>query len=196
MNGETEIFSLLNMGGGYLTAKTAREHGISNTVLRRMAERGQIERAAHGLYIGTDVMPDAFFLTQYRCPKGVFSHETALYLHDLCDRLPLRLSLTIPSGIGSRVLKDDDLQFFYCKPEFAGLNTERLRTPSGAEVVVYDKERTLCDCLRHMDRLDRDLVLSAVKLYMASPERDNVKLLRVAETFKMRGEVRRYMEVL
>jgi predicted transcriptional regulator of viral defense system len=196
MNGESEVLRLLEAGGGYLTAKDARERGVPNTVLRRMAERGLIERAAHGLYIGADIIPDVFALAQYRCPKGVFSHETALYLHDLCDRSPLRLSMTIPSGSGSRVLKDGDLWFFYCKPELAGLHTERLRTPSGLDVVAYDIERTLCDCLRRIDRLDRDLVLTALKMYMASPERDNVKLLRRAEALKMRGDIRKYMEVL
>lgn len=195
-NGENQVLQLLEENNGYLTAKKAREHGVSNTLLRRMAERGQIDRAAHGLYVGTDIMPDAFILAQYRCPKGVFSHETALYLHDLCDRTPIRLTMTIPSGSGSRVLKNEDLQFFYCKPRFINQYTELIQTPSGVEVVAYDKERTLCDCLRQIDKLDRDLVLSAIKQYMASSERDNAKLLACAETFKIRKEIRNYMEVL
>ncbi|MDR3238077.1 MAG: type IV toxin-antitoxin system AbiEi family antitoxin domain-containing protein [Spirochaetia bacterium] len=196
MNGENEVLRLLEENNDYLSAKEAREHGVSNTILRRMAERGQIERAAHGLYIGVNVVPDAFALAQYRCPKGVFSHETALFLHDLCDRSPLRLTMTIPSGSGSRVLKDGDLQFFYCKPELINLYTESMQTPLGAEVIVYDKERTLCDCLRHIGKLEKDLVLSALKQYMTSSERNNAKLLRTAELFKIRDEVRKYMEVL
>ncbi|MDR0842806.1 MAG: type IV toxin-antitoxin system AbiEi family antitoxin domain-containing protein [Acidobacteriota bacterium] len=196
MSGENEVQRLLEERNGYLTAKEAREHGVSNTVLRRMTERGQIERISHGLYVGADVIPDAFMLAQYRCPKGIFSHETALFLHDLCDRSPFRLTMTIPSGSGSRILKEKDFQFFYCKPELINLYIETVQTPSGVTVSAYDKERTLCDCLRQIDKLDRDLVLSAVKQYMASPERDNAKLLRCAEVFKIRAGIRSYMEVL
>jgi predicted transcriptional regulator of viral defense system len=99
----TEILlALLDEHGGYFTAKDARENGIDNKTLQRTVKRGLIERVAHGLYVGSDILPDPFFVAQYRCPKGIFSHETALFLHDLCDRVPLRLAMTIPSGWNSQ----------------------------------------------------------------------------------------------
>ena len=112
MDNKSEVLQLLEENGGYLTAKKARVKNVPNLVLYRMAEQGKIERAAHGLYLSSDVIPDSFMIAQYSCPKGVFSHETALYLHNLCDRLPTRLTMTIPSGSGSRFLKDNILKFF------------------------------------------------------------------------------------
>jgi predicted transcriptional regulator of viral defense system len=196
MIGDERVLRLLEEGNGYMTAKQAREQGVHNTTLRRMVEQGQIERVAHGLYVSAETMPDAFVVAQYRCPKGVFSHETALFLQDLCDRTPLRLSLTIPSGSGSRVLTDDEYQFFYCKPKLMDFGAMSIKTPSDVEVIAYDKERTLCDCLRQIEKLDRDLVLSALKEYMVSSDRDNAKLIRCAEVFKIRDDVRKYLEVL
>ena len=190
------ILSLLDEHIGYLTTKAAREQGVDNKSLQRMTDRGLIEHAAHGLYIGADIIPDPFFVTQYRCPKGIFSHETALFLHDLCDRVPLRLTMTIPSGWNSQLLTDDNLLFFYCKPSLIGLGIVETQTPSGLKVNVYDRERTLCDCLRSRDKMDMDLVLSALKQYMKSSANDNVRLLEYAATFKIRDTVRRYIEVL
>lgn len=196
MDATENVFALLKQNRGYLTSKEARENGVKNKTLQRMAERGLIERVAHGLYIGTDIFPDTFFVTQYRCPRGVFSHETALFLHDLSDRNPLRLMMTIPSGWNSPLLTDENIIFYYSGPERMRLGICETETTSGVKVRAYDIERTLCDCLRSIDKLDRDLVLTALKRYMKDPSDDKVKLLEYATVLKIRDTVYRYMEVL
>jgi predicted transcriptional regulator of viral defense system len=196
MNATETINALINQNGGYLTSKEARKNGVENKTLQRMAERGLIERVAHGLYIGADVFPDPFFIAQYRCPKGVLSHETALFLHDLSDRVPLKLMMTIPSGWNTPMLTDEDITFFYSRPKLMGLGVRETETPSGVKVKAYDAERTLCDCLRHIDRLDRDLVITGLKRYVKSREKDSAKLLEYAAGLKIRDMVYRYLEVL
>ena len=196
MNVTDKVHELLKERGGYLTTREARENGVTNKALQRMADRGQIERAAHGLYIGTDVFPDPFFVAQFRCPKGVFSNETALFLHDLSDRTPIRLMMTIPSGWNTKMLTDDSILFFYCSPKKMGLGVFEIKTPSGMKVRVFDAERTLCDCLKNIDRLDRDLILTALKRYIKGGNRDSAKLLEYAAELKIRDMVYRYLEVL
>jgi predicted transcriptional regulator of viral defense system len=190
------VYALLKQRGGYLTSKEARENGVKNKILQRMAERGLIERAAYGLYIGADIFPDPFFIAQYRCPKGVFSHETALFLHGLSDRTPLRLMMTIPSGWNTQLLTDETMLFFYSGLKKMAFGLCEIKTPSGMKVKVYDIERTLCDCLRNIDKLDRDLVLTALKRYLKTTERDTAKLLEYATVLKIHDMVYRYLEVL
>lgn len=190
------VYALLKQNGGYLTSKKARENGIENKMLQRMTERGLIERAAHGLYIGVDIFPDPFFIAQYRCPKGVFSNETALFLHGFSDRTPINLMMTIPSGWNTPLLTDDSILFFYSRPKKMELGICEVKTTSGMKVRAYDIERTLCDCLRNIDKLDRDLVITALKRYVKSAEKDNAKLLEYASTLKIRDIVYRYLEVL
>jgi predicted transcriptional regulator of viral defense system len=196
MSQEEIALGLLKNSNGYLTAKAAGENGVGPPTLKRMAERGVIERAAHGLYVREDILPDPFYVAQYRCPQGVFSHETALFFHGLSDRNPLRLMMTIPSGWNTRLLSSDDILFFYSKPENARLGVVEAITPYGLAVAVYDAERTLCDCLRSLDKLDKDLVLTAIKRYMKDSAGDKARLLEYASLFKIRDVVLRYMEVL
>jgi predicted transcriptional regulator of viral defense system len=192
-----EIVNLvMEQHGGYITSKEAHSNGVDNKTLHRMASSGLIERLARGLYVSADIFPDSFYIAQYRCPKGVFSHETSLFLHDYSDRDPLRLMMTIPSGWNSKLLNDENMLFFYSEPERMRFGVCEIKTPSGMNVYVYDIERTLCDCLRNIDRLDRDLVLSALKQYTKQKKRDNAKLLDYATTLKIRNVVYRYLEVL
>ena len=191
-----KVYTLLEQHNGYLTSKDAKRNGVTNKTLQRMMGRGLIERVTHGLYIASDVFPDPFFVAQHRCPKGIFSHETALFLHDLSDRNPIRLMMTIPSGWNSKLLTDENMLFFYSRPKRMELGICEVQTQSGATVRAYNIERTLCDCLQNIDKLDRDLVLVALKRYMGSEKRDSAKILEYASALKIRDMIYRYLEVL
>ncbi len=72
--------------------------------------------------------------------------------------------MTIPSGYNTTLLKDKvSYRFFYCKPELHSIGIMMIQSPYGNDLRVYDKERTLCDCIKRKNILDSDLVLSAVK---------------------------------
>jgi predicted transcriptional regulator of viral defense system len=197
VKGKDKINDILKTNNGILTAKDARLAGIDNKELQRMTGAGLLERISRGLYISASDMADDYFVAQYKCGKCVFSHETALYFHGLSDRTPLVLMMTIPSGYNTRLLKDKiSYRFFYCKPDVYSLGITTLLSPHGNALRVYDRERTLCDCIKRKDRLDSDLVLTAVKQYMVERGADLAKLLSYAEKLKIRDTMRQYMEVL
>jgi predicted transcriptional regulator of viral defense system len=191
------IHKLIQKNNGILEAKKAAEAGIDNKVLQRMAEKGLIERIGQGLYLDANFMEDEYVVAQYRCRKGVFSHETALYFHDLSDRTPLQLMMTIPAGYNTRLLKETDkYKFFYCKKDYYEVGITQAKTTYGNLITLYDKERTICDCIRKKDKLDSDMVVMSVKKYMKEPGADFARLLKYAEIFNIREQVRQYMEVL
>ncbi len=111
------IKKLLEENNGIITAKEVEDLGINSKILTRMIEKGIIERVSRGVYISSDTLEDKYFITQAICKKGIFSHETALYFHDLCDRTPIKYQLTIPSYYNNVLIKDKNYQFFYLKDE-------------------------------------------------------------------------------
>ncbi len=191
------IAEILKSNNGILKASDARLVGIDNKELQRLADVGLLERISRGLYISPADMVDEYLVAQYKCGKGVYSHETALFFHGLSDRTPLQLMMTIPSGYNTTLLKDKTAyRFFYCKPNIHSLGISTVLSPYGNEIRVYDKERTICDCIKRKDSLDSDLVLTAVKRYMREHGNNFAKLLSYAEILKIRDTVRQYMEVL
>ena len=162
-----------------------------------MEKLGQLERVEHGLYMDSNQMEDEYYLSQYRCKKGIFSHETALYFHELADRTPFQIMITIPSGYNTRLLKEKNkYKFFYVAKNLHTIGKITMKTPYGNEVYVYDKERTICDCLKKKEQLDSDLVNEAVRRYLKTPGSDYAKLIKYAELFNIKELVRKYMEVL
>ena len=191
------VIELLKENKGIMTSGEAKEAGIDYKTLQRMYKSGEIEKLGQGLYMDLEQIEDEYLKTQYRCKKGIFSHETALYFHDLTDRIPFQLMITIPSGYNTRLLKDkENYKFFYIAKELHSLGKVSMETPFGHKVYVYDKERTICDCLKRKNKLDSDIVTEAVKRYLKAPGADYAKLLRYSEIFNIRDTVRQYMEVL
>lgn len=63
-------------------------------------------------------------------------------------------------------------------------------------VHCYDTDRTICDILRSRNRIDEETVISEVKNYAASPDKNPNRLAVCASVFRVDKELKRYMEVL
>ena len=191
-----KVEKLLKKNNGVIETNQVENLGINNKVLTRMIEKGLIERIARGVYIGKDTFEDKYFTTQAICKKGIFSHETALYFHDLCDRTPITYQLTIPSYYNTKLLKDKDYEFFYLKEELYEVGVIEMKTPYGNKVKVYDLERTICDIIRNKKRIEIALFSDAMKRYAERRDKNTIKLHKYAKLFNIESDLRKYLEVL
>ena len=93
--------------GGYFTAQQALAVGYTYPEQHYHVTHGNWERVARGIFHLHDYpLPEREDLVVLSLmshdhssqPQAVFSHETALALHDLGDANPARLHLTVPPG--------------------------------------------------------------------------------------------------
>lgn len=191
------VMQLLEEKNGLITSGEAREAGVSYKTIQRLHLSGELEKLEYGLYMDPNQMEDEYFIAQYRCKEGIFSHETALYFHNLSDRTPITMMLTIPSGYNTRLLVDQEkYKFFYIDASLHKLGKIEMESPFGHKIDIYDKERTICDCIKKKDQLDIDMVKEAIIRYMQTPGAEFEKLIEYAEIFKIKELVRNYLEVL
>lgn len=188
--------SILAQNGGIVTTAKANEVGVSNERLRLLVKSGDLERISFGVYISPDEFVDKMYANQLRRPKIIYSHESALFLHDLTDRDPICYTVTVPTGYNSALLKSDGIKVFTIKRELHGVGVTQLSTMFGHDVVVYGMERTICDCLRSRSQMDIAVVTDAIKRYARRREKNLNILMEMAETFSVTKPLRSYMEVL
>jgi len=188
--------SILSQNGGTITTAQANEVGVSNERLRLLVKAGELERVTFGIYISPDEFEDRMYAAQLRRPKIIYSHETALFLHDLTDRDPVNYTVTVPTGYSAVRLREDGFAVFTIKRELHEVGTVKLPTMFGNEVVCYSLERTICDCLRSRNQMDIAVVTDAMKRYAKRKDKNLNTLMQMAETFKVAKPLRSYMEVL
>ena len=91
---------------GHFTAQQAAEAGFSAQLLYKHVYSGTLQRPLRGVYRIGRYPPSehedlvVFWLWSDRA--AVFSHETALQLHELSDALPSRVHMTLPSTTSRR----------------------------------------------------------------------------------------------
>ena len=192
----SELQSIIKQKGGIVTTAQANEVGISNERLRLLVKSGDLERVNFGVYMLPDEIADKMYIAQLRRPKVIYSHETALFLHDLTDRDPISYTVTVPTGYNTSRLRDDGFTVFTIKRELHEIGVTKLATMFGNSVMVYDLERTICDCLRSRNQLDIAIVTDAIKRYARRKDKNLNALMQMAEIFQVTKLLTNYMEVL
>lgn len=182
---------------GIVTTKQIEKAGLSRTILKNYVDQDLLIREAQGVYTISSELVDEYKLLQMRSDKIIFSYGTALYLHGMSDRVPHILDISVPQGYNvSRIKRDHpDVRFNYVKSEIWSLGITKLRTPMGAEVLAYDKERCICDLIKKKNRVDMQLFTQAIKEYFTTNP-DIRKILKYAKLIGIEKKIRTYIEVL
>lgn len=188
--------ALIQEFDGVITTKNAQEHNVHREYLSEMVRDGSLYRVAYGVYITPDVWEDRMMILQLRKKKIIFSHETALHLHDLTDRDPVRYVVTVPYGYNPSRLKNEGIIVHTVKKELFELGATLMNTTFGHEVKVYDVERTICDIFKDRNNQDPAILTDAIRRYVSKKDKDLNKLMRYAEQMKVYRVLKLYLEVL
>jgi len=193
---QIQFKKMFEKNNGVLKISKQEELAISRAHLAELLKAGAIERYARGIYTSSDKFEDEMQLLQLRFGRAIYSHETALFLHGLCDRSPLRFSVTVPSGYNAGGLTALGAKVYYIKKELYSEGQITAISMYGNNLQVYDIERTICDVVRSRSKIDEQIFFDGLKMYAALPGKDLNKLMRYALAFKLESVVRGYFEVL
>lgn len=182
---------------GLLLTSDLAKFNIPRTYLSIMEQNGEIERVSRGVYRSASAfIEDELFSFQSRYSSTVFSHETALYLHGLTDRAPLRYSISAPSSYHSELLNNSEHRIFYVNRDLFDLGVSAMNTPHGNQVRTTDLERTICDIVRSRNQIDIQIRNAALKRYVKNKDRNLDLLYTYAKRFRVQTIVREYLEIL
>lgn len=187
---------LAKADGGVLKTSSVTAMGISKTALAQFISKNEYERVSLGVYLAPDAWRDDAYLLQLRCPQVVFSHDSALFYHDLTDREPLQLTVTAKTGYNPTHLTSTGVKVFTVKKELYSMGISTTETSFGHLVNVYDMERTICDILRSRNSMETQVFQDALKMYSKRRDKDLQNLMDYAKLFHVEKLMRQYMGVL
>lgn len=181
---------------GIITASDVAKNGFEKDAFYQYVKKNNLERIGHGIYIREDAWPDDLFVLHKRCPAAVFSHEGALYYHNLTDREPIRHTLTIYTGYNTKRLVDSGCKVYTVKKDLLDVGKVIVKNNYGNDIPVYDVERTVCDIVRSRRNIEIQEFNTALKAYVQRKDKDLNKLMSYAQLFHVDKIIRQYMGVL
>jgi len=181
---------------GVLRTADVLSEGISKTVFAKYVKSRGFERTAHGIYLAPDAWTDTMYLLQLRFAQAVFSHDTALFLHDMTDREPTQYAVTVKTGYNPSRMTADGVKAYTVKKELYSLGIVQISTPFGHTVAAYDPERTVCDIVRSRNRIEAQTFQDALKQYVRRRDKNLHRLTEYARAFRVEKILNQYLEVL
>lgn len=196
MKDKEKILKLLDSSkNGMISTGEVTSAGIHRSVLKDLVDSGELNRFSRGLYVRNNSWEDDLYLLQQKYKRGIYSHDTALYLLGYSDRTPVKYTMTFPKGYNTPSLKDENINIVRVVEDNYNVGIIEILSPSGNKIKVYDLERTLCDILRGKGS-DIQIINSAMKKYASSKNKDINKLMKYADKLRVKPKMLNYMEVL
>lgn len=195
MNYRQKLNNLINKNDGLILTKELEEKNIPREYLSIFLEEDKLERIKRGVYTTPETFNDEMYVIQQKNSRLIYSHETALYLHDLSDRDPLEYTVTVPYGYHNPYLKEENIKVHTVKKELHSLGVMEKETIYGRKIKVYNKERTICDILKDRNNMDISMVNDAIKKYLTKKDKDLHLLLDYGDRLKISSVLRKYLEM-
>ena len=159
--------------------------------IQRMLDEGLIEKVKRGYYHWIeDYGTSEVALINSLFPDAVFCMETALFFYKYSDRNPAEWNITVDKNT-SRQRTNIDYPFikaYRVEPALLNLG-ETDGIIEFTKVRIYDRDRTICDVLRNMSKMDKEIFNKAIQRYLNDPQKNIPNLMEYAKALRVQKKV-------
>lgn len=154
-----QLFDVADQQQGYFTALQAQACGIPRSNFHRRLTSGDWVRERRGIYrLARYPVTDRPELVIYSLwssdrkgnVRAVWSHETAMDIHDLSDVMPAKMHMTVPRGFRKGTLIPKVLHLHYDKIDGSDVEVRqgyRVTTPIRTMIDVAGERRVSPDLI-------------------------------------------------
>lgn len=192
MNKVVNYESIFESYGGIMRTCELTREGISYQTLQKLIEEGTVEKVKYGYYQWQDERAFAeVSVIAALFPKAIICDLSAAMYYGYIDRVPGVWHIAVDNRSARNKFK---LEFPIIKPHF--IDESRLDiglsegTIDGIEVRIYDRERVICDCLRHVKKMDGEMYNTIIQRYIRDKDKDAARLMIYAEKLGVEKKAR------
>ncbi len=193
---EQKLYEIASLQQGYFTSRQAKEAGYADSRFAYHVKKGRWVREGRGIYrlanypIGD--RPDLVYWSLWSCNRsgnvqGVFSHQTALAIHDLSDVMPAQYHLTVSKGFRKYHAIPENLVL-----HFADVEGDEVWEFEGYKIT--SPERTVRDVLLD-EGISDELVIQAISDGLQKGVISSSQLSGIADHFKSE-RIKRILDVV
>lgn len=175
-----------------MTTAQLNEEKLHYRDIQRMLEAGVVEKVKRGYYHWTESFGGSEVEIINRLfPDAVLCMETALFHYRYSDRNPAEWNISIDKNVSRQRTKID-------YPFVKAYRVETVLVTLGEttdkidfiDVRIYDRDRTICDVLRNMNKMDKEIFNKAIQSYVKDPKKNIPNLMRYAKALRIQKRVK------
>lgn len=160
--------------------------------IQRMLNEGLIEKIKRGYYHWIESYgKDEIVIINRLFPDGVLCMDTALFYYKYSDRQPAEWHITIDKNTSRQRTQIEYplIKAYRVESELLPLGETEGKIDS-QKVRIYDRDRTICDVLRNMNKLDKEIFNKAIQGYVKDPKKNIPNLIQYAKALRVQKRVK------
>ena len=169
--------------------------GLSKTDIHRLNKAGDIKSIRRGYYSVGDASASEEERIAIMLPDSIVYGNSALYHYGYSDYTPRVWMLAVPRNISRSRLRGTGIPMKLHYDSYYGLGKAE-GDFNGITLPIYDRERIICDCIRHREVMDSEMFIKAVRAYAADRNKDLGRLSDYAWKLGISEKVRKTMEIV
>ena len=165
--------------------------------IQQMLEEGLIEKVKRGYYHWIeDCGKSEAVIINSLFPDAILCMETALFYYRYSDRNPVEWNIAIDKNTSRQRTKIDYpfIKAYRVEPALLSIGETKGEIDS-TEVRIYDRDRTICDVLRNMNKMDKEIFNKAVQSYVKDSKKNIPNLMEYAKVLRVQKRVKELIGV-
>ena len=165
--------------------------------IQRMLNEGLIEKIKRGYYHWIESYgKDGIVIINRLFPDGVLCIDTALFYYKYSDRTPAEWHITIDKNTSRQRTQVEYpmIKAYRVESELLPLGETEGEIDS-QKIRIYDRDRTICDVLRNMNKMDKEIFNKAIQGYVKDPKKNIPNLMQYAKALRVQKRVKDIIEV-
>lgn len=191
------VRKLFNRHHYIMTTAELLESKLYYADIKQLLDEGLIERVKRGYYHWIeDCGESEVVMINHLFPDAVLCMETALFYYGYSDRNPAEWNFAIDRNVSKQRTKIDYpfIKAYRVESDFVTLG-ETEGEIDFHKVRIYDRDRTICDVLRNMNRMDREIFNKAIQGYVKDTRKNVPNLMEYAKVLRVQKRVRELIGV-
>lgn len=183
---------------GVARSRDLERVGVTRTQIRRLSERGIVERVGHGLYRDPRASPSELAdlaEAARRVPDGVVCLLSALRFHRLGTQNPFEVWLAIDRKAWRPQVDHPPLRLVY----LSGASFEEgveVHDVDGVPVRVFCAAKTVADCFKFRHKIGTDVAVEALRSFREARPKELADVWRYAQVDRVGRVITPYLEAL
>ncbi|TJX14992.1 hypothetical protein E9840_04625 [Tissierella creatinini] len=190
--------------GGILKTSQLNEYGFSAYMINKLLRDNKITRVNRGSYMLSDTYLHDYEIISSLFPEAIIYLESALLLHEYTDRIPNEWHIAIGRNMDRNKYNVDypKIKAHFIEENILEIGVMEIETyldegDINTRIItkIYDKDKTICDILRHRNKIDKEVFNNAVRNYIKDKDKNLNKLYDYARKLNILGLVETYIGV-
>lgn len=189
--------NIIQNHSGIIRSSLFRQSGIDSREVLELLQSGMLIKLKDGYYVTADEMENLsdYQIVTQTIPGAVICFISAASIYGFTTVIPDAIHVTVQNN-GKRPVAPiaPPAEIVLQKEGLYNFGRTTLDTEFGT-LPIYDRERTVCDCLKRSSEIGMDIFIEVIRSYMRGPK-NLQNLYATADKLQIRNRLSPYVEAL